>query len=206
MYRGCVALLFALILLDRGGDNRPSSVVSGSQAVDGSGIVVEESRNASGRVHVTHAGVGTLYVEQETSESLRIRAEDNLLPHPITELAGDELTILVEPEFGPQPIRTIEFFLTVRDLDRASLSGAWIVELHDISVDRLFVGVSGVDDVALEHLDDQRLEVGLDGVGSIRASGSIVDQDVALSGGGDCEAAANRGLIAASLGARPARS
>ena len=52
----------------------------GFQMVTGSGNIVTETRNVSGFTSITLAGIGNLYLTQGAAESVRIEAEDNLIP------------------------------------------------------------------------------------------------------------------------------
>ena len=58
----------------------------GFQVVTGSGKVATETRNVSGFTSVTLAGIGNVYLTQGETESVRIEAEDNLIPYFETSL------------------------------------------------------------------------------------------------------------------------
>ena len=55
--------------------------VGGLMGVRGSGNVAEEDRAVSGFTGVALAGIGELTIEVGERESLRIEAEDNLMPY-----------------------------------------------------------------------------------------------------------------------------
>jgi len=79
----------------------------------------------SGFSSVDLSGEGKLSIEQTGSESLRVRAEDNLLQYIQTTVVGDELEIRTEPGVDIQPTQSIEYLLTVDDLAAAEMT-AWV--------------------------------------------------------------------------------
>ena len=52
----------------------------GFQVVTGSGKIASEARQVGGFTSVSLADIGTLYLSQGPAESVRIEAEDNLIP------------------------------------------------------------------------------------------------------------------------------
>ena len=92
-----------------------------------------KSRSVSGFSSVDQAGEGRLYIEQTGSETLLVRADDNLLQHIQTNVVGDELEIRTAPGVEINPSQAIEYFLTVDDLMAAELTGVGRLECTDLS-------------------------------------------------------------------------
>ncbi|MBN1872859.1 MAG: DUF2807 domain-containing protein, partial [Anaerolineae bacterium] len=63
------------------------------EKVEGSGNVIEETRDVRDFSRVRLAGFGRLHIERGDTESLRIKAEDNLLQYITTEVKDGELDI-----------------------------------------------------------------------------------------------------------------
>lgn len=167
-----------------GGSSGPIGPVAPG-GVTGSGNVVDESRSVSGFSAVDQAGEGRLYIEQTGAESLRVRAEDNLLQHIQTNVVGDELEIRTAPGVEINATQPIEYFLTVDDLNAAELTGVGRIECTGLSTNGLDVDFSGVGDVVFTDLDTERLDLRMTGVGDVRFSGRATQQVVRISGVGD---------------------
>jgi hypothetical protein len=90
-----------------------------STAVRGSGNVVEETRPVSGVSGVEIATIGDVIVQLGDEESLRIKAEDNLLKYFETQVRGGTLRISTSPRtINLRPTKPVIFFLTVKELEQ----------------------------------------------------------------------------------------
>lgn len=138
----------------------------------GSGILETQSRDVRGFSAVCLEGYGELVVRQTGTESLSVTAEDNLLPHLISRVEGDTLTLSVEPGVNVQPSKGIRYAVTVNRLSGISLPG------------------SGT--VSVDAVDSPELRVSLTGSGTISLDGVVGLQTVVLSGSGDYRASGLR--------------
>ncbi len=138
---------------------------------DGSGIVVQETREIGRVDKVVFEGIGKLVITQGSETSLEIEAEDNILPRIVTEVERGTLTIRFDTERWEniiRPTKPIVFHLQVEDLAELGLSGLGDVELIDLKLDALMVRLSGA--------------------GTIAASGSANQMDINVSGAGSYDA------------------
>lgn len=189
-----LVLFFLLLLLaftaflacggSGGGSSGPIGPVDPGDIL-GNGNVVEESRPVSGFSSVNLSGEGTLVIQQTGSESLRVRAEDNLLQYIQTTVVGSELEIRTEPGVDIQPTQGIEYLLTVDDMTDVRLSGVGRIECDGLTTDRLSLVFGGVGGVLFTELDARRLDVNMSGVGDVQFSGTVTEQEVRVSGVGD---------------------
>ena len=190
-------VLFMLLLLlaftaflacggSSGGSSGPIGPVDPGD-IFGNGNVVVEDRSVSGFSSVNLSGEGTLIIEQTGSESLRVRAEDNLLQYIQTTVVGSELEIRTEPGVDIQPTQGIgiEYLLTVDDLTDLELSGVGRIECDGLTTNRLSFDFSGVGSVLITDLDARQLDVNMSGVGDVQFSGTVTEQEVRVSGVGD---------------------
>ena len=134
-------------------------------------------------------------MEQGATESLLVRAEDNLLPYLTTEVQGGVLSMRTAGNVDLRETRPIEFFLTVVDLDRFEFTGVGDAELQDLVLDDLVLRSSGIGTVRLSRLDAARLDVQLSGIGSVSANGVVGEQIIRVGEFGDYEAAALPSLV-----------
>lgn len=133
--------------------------------VRGSGNVTTESRNVSGFTRVSLAGIGKLIVEQGSSESLTITADDNLLPYLLSDVRGGRLVLSIKNDTAITYAKEITYKVTVKRLDAVDLSGAGDMELRGISAERLQIANSGAGNISAAGRAD-RLDVTLSGAGN----------------------------------------
>jgi hypothetical protein len=190
VYRIGLAVALALVVFSGCGDSDGGGGNSGTRKIHGDGMVEVDDRLVSGFTEVTHASEGSLHIEQaqDGQEALRVQAEENLLPHIITEVQGGALQIRTENGVDLVPTEPIEFFVTVVDLERVLLSGVGAVDLSSLSVNQLSVTLSGVGDIECSNLTATELSVVHSGVGSIGCAGQVDLQTVRIEGVGDYEA------------------
>lgn len=151
--------------------------------------VVEETRPATGIDEVVLDGVGRVYVRQGGSESLRIRTEQHILPFIRTEMSGGRLVLGFDEGTSYQgQAASIEFHVTVLDLERAELSGVGLISVSSLDADRLALVHTGVGTIEVHGLAATRLDATRSGVGEINVSGAVQQQSVVLGGVGAYEA------------------
>jgi hypothetical protein len=160
-------------------------------ATKGSGKVVSESRSVSGFEAVSLSGVGELTITQGDSESLTVEAEDNILPHIITEVKDGTLIIrfdTVRWTDSFQPTKSIKFTLTVKDLAQLDISGAGSTDVGDLKTESLSVDISGAGSLKIKNLEADDLQVNLSGAGSFDLAGKAARQTVTIDGAGSYNA------------------
>jgi hypothetical protein len=156
--------------------------------IDGSGLFVEEDRPISGVAGIRLLSVASVFVEQGGSESLMVRADDNVISHVLTEVPGDVLELSMEAGVSFNNIGPIQVFVTVRDLSSVEIDGVGSIEVMSLSFGELHLALSGTGDMNLSDLDGESLEVEMDGVGQIVIAGQVTEQTVRVFGVGDYKA------------------
>ncbi len=151
--------------------------------VRGSGDIATEEREVSGFHKVHLSGVGNLIITQGDKESLLIEADDNIIPLISTEVSRERLTISFRKGYSFIPTSKIKFYLTVKDLDEISLSGAGYISCEDFKTENLELDVSGAGDIDFK-INAERIEITLSGAGGITLSGKVDSQQVDMSGAG----------------------
>ena len=134
---------------------------------EGSGVVVNETRQVSDFDEVAFTGIGILYITMGDDVQLEIEAEDNILPHIETRVRGDRLEISFDRDQWEnliRPTEPIRYFLTVHSLKEVNLSG--------------------LGDVRIEEIEADRLVLTLSGAGRIETSGEVADQVINVTGAG----------------------
>lgn len=138
------------------------STGTGGEIIEGSGIIITENRELSGFTAVSLDGIGRLEIDQTGTDSISITGDDNILPHITTRVRNGTLIISVEENKTFTNIPDLVYQVTVASLESLELNGAGEIEVT--------------------NLDGERLEVTLDGGGSITLSGDVTSQEVDLNG------------------------
>ena len=161
-----------------------NNVVSGER---GSGNVVEETRPISGVTGVDLATIGNVIIEIGEKESLRIEAEDNLMKYFETDMRGETLKISTNPStVNLRPTKPVYFFLTVKDLERVSISGSGDIQVPDLESSQFNVDIGGSGDINMGDLRADRLEINIGGSGDVSTGRVIVPSlRVKINGSGD---------------------
>jgi hypothetical protein len=158
------------------------------ERVRGSGRLASEERQVFGFDRVHFAAVGDLRIEQGGRESLKIEAEDNILPKILTEVEDGRLVIRTERDVSISPTVPVRYTLVVRNLTELELSGSGTITSAPLRSAELRVGLPGSGDIHLEQLDAERLHSEISGSGEIELRGAVKTQEVDISGSGDYEA------------------
>jgi hypothetical protein len=159
--------------------------------VKGNGNVISENRDVSGFSGITLAGIGSLYIEQGSTESLRIEGEENLLPLIETTVTDGTLHIQFKRNTNPMPTKELNYYLTVKDLTRVGVSGLGNVEIKPIQSSNFSLDISGSGNATIDSLTAENIMIGLSGLGSAEIkAGKVTGQVINISGSGSYKAGA----------------
>jgi hypothetical protein len=155
-------------------------------SIRGSGNVVTQTRDVSGFNSIQVDYPARVLISQGASETLKIQAEDNVLPGLKTEVKGNELRIYYKSQNGQHvnPTKLVVITITVKNLSALDLSSAGESVVDGIHSDDLSVSLDGAGNVKLNDIAVKKLDVNLSGAGSTAASGTADDLVVNISGFG----------------------
>jgi hypothetical protein len=131
-----------------------------------------------------------VFISQGANESLKIEAEDNLLPGLKTRVRSGRLEIFYKVDEGKavRPTKPVKITIVVKDLDAVDFESAGKLEIEGIETDSLGVSVSGAGDLKLIDIAVEDLSVNLSGAGSMTANGTADNLTLNISGFGSFEA------------------
>lgn len=155
------------------------------ELVKGSGNVISEDRDISGFSKISISGSGNLYIEQGSSESLTIEAEDNIIPLIITELSGDTLIIKLKNRIRLTNYEEINYYLTLKDLGAVNKSGSVNISCPSLETDSLTIKSSGSGSFEILGLDANDLNIRSSGSGKYIFTGTVGSQEIDISGSGN---------------------
>jgi len=129
------------------------------------------------------SGSTKVYISRGERQQVEVRGQANILNELQTEVNGDGTwEIGFDRCLGSH--ETVEVYITVPELNQASIGGSGEIELRDVFQSRRFKSsVSGSGDVLL-RLATEELDARISGSGTIRAAGVTDVQDVSISGSG----------------------
>lgn len=158
----------------------------GGKRIRGNGTIVTENREAGtfNAVHVS--GNADLYVKQDSVNSVKVEADENLLEHIIIDVHDGTLRIRPRDGANLKPSRSIKVYVSGPSISNFKASGACdiISENKITSSDKISIQLSGASDVKMELMaPDVKAE--LSGAGSITLWGQTKNFIVDGSGSTD---------------------
>jgi len=166
----------------------------GFQVVSGSGTLASETRNLSGFTSVTLAGIGNVYLTQGPAESVRIEAEDNLVPYFDTSIQGTTLKIGIKDQYmgvSLQPTRPVKFYVTLPKIEAVTLAGSGNIFAGKLQAGAFGISLLGSGDISTDALVATDVDIHLGGSGNISLGTVSANQVTAhITGSGDIQVAA----------------
>jgi hypothetical protein len=153
----------------------------------GSGNVISETRKVSGFDAVSISYPAEIMITQGSSESLKIEAEDNLMPNLRTEVKGSTLEIFYRRNgnMHVNPTKTVKITIVVKDLSNVDFTSAGNLTIDGLKTNGLDVSLSGAGNLNLDKITVKTLAINLSGAGGMNASGTADDLSLDISGFGD---------------------
>ncbi|MCZ3367003.1 MULTISPECIES: head GIN domain-containing protein [Methanobacterium] len=156
------------------------------QGTNGSGNVVNQSKNVSGFNQVSVDGAGTVIITQGDKESLTVEAEDNIMQYITTNVSNNVLNIRITNPVVPT--KPIKYYLTVKDLNSISYSGGGKIQSNGLNTNSLTININGAGEGSLSNLNVKALKIIISGAGKLTMSGTANNQDISISGAGEYNA------------------
>ena len=157
-----------------GGDDGNGTLIVGS------GNIASEPRPVSDFSRVALSGVGRLEIRHTGTESLTVRADDNLLQYMRSEVRNGVLILGNDSGVNFRTDNQIVYILTVRELDALTVAGVTFADVRGVDTDLFKVSVNGVAVVRASGKAD-RQRVSVTGVGIYDAAdldSRIVDVNI----------------------------
>jgi hypothetical protein len=157
--------------------------------ISGSGNVISEERKVESFNSISVSAGLNLFIKQDGSETLKIEAEDNIVPLIITEVKNGKLEIHYKQflSLGFTATRPVNIYVTVKELNEIKASSGASVKTEEINSGDIKVslssGASGTLIVKSASIDANASSGTL-----IRISGKTDSQNIRLSSGGSYDA------------------
>jgi len=153
----------------------------------GSGKIVSEMRQLQGVTGISIEYPADVLIQQGSAESVKIEADDNLVPQISNTVKNGTLVIRNNVNWAQRvnPTKKVKITITVKDLNSIDLSGAGTVRVEKLNTQALSVDVSGAGDLTINQLNATSIDCDLSGAGSIALNGTTGKLKLAISGVGD---------------------
>jgi len=142
----------------------------GMQVVVGSGKVTSEIRDVSNFSVVKLAGIGDVIVTQADTTSLRIEAEDNLIPYFDTSVQGDTLVIGIKDQyfgFNLHPTKPVKFYVSTPKINAVTLAGSGNIITSDVKANGFKASLLGSGNITNDSLTASSVDINLAGSGNV---------------------------------------
>jgi hypothetical protein len=156
--------------------------------LQGSGKAATEQRPVSGFNAVVLSGAGDLRIEVGSQESLKIEADDNVIPQIRSDVENGRLKIGFERGVSVHSKVPIRYWLTVKDIKEVDLSGSGTISTASLQADQMEVRLSGSGEINFDKLSGNKLVAHISGSGDISIPGEVDSQEVHIAGSGDYKA------------------
>lgn len=167
--------------------------------IEGSGKIESETREVQGFLAVSINYPADVIIQQGKVESVKVEADDNLLPQLTTEVNDETLVVENQEESWTQrvnPTERVKITITVKDLREIEFSSAGSLRVNGLKTDELSVNLNGAGEIILNELDVNKLESRLSGTGNIKANGTADELELRISGVGSFEAPELQSMVA----------
>ena len=153
------------------------------QSEPGSGKMITEMRDISDFNELTLEYPAQVMITQGESVSVKIEAEDNILPGLQTRVSNNRLEIFYKADDGKyvRPTKNVRIMVVVKNLN---FSSSGDLTINRLATDSLDISLSGAGELKVNDITAQRFNVELSGAGSITADGKVEEFRLNISGFG----------------------
>ncbi len=168
MFKKNMVLLVVLSLVLAVTLSACSEGVFGMNVIRGSGKVVSETRTVDNFTGINLFGSGKLTIIKGETPSLKIEADDNILPYLTSDVKNGTLELGTKPNVSFSLSRSVYYTLTTPSFNSVVLFGSGDVKAQDFTFNTLAVRIDGSGDVTLSGTADSQ-DVNISGSGTYHA-------------------------------------
>ncbi len=181
-------LFVSIVLLFTSCDDMTVSTGDGSNEVKANGKLTTEVREISAFNQIMLEGVFNIYLLQKEKESIRIEADENVLPFILCEVENSVLTIKLKDDSKITKMKKINVYITLADINKVETKGVGLLNcIGKLNLKTLELNLKGVGASKL-NLDCETLIVHSELLGSLHLSGSAINVNIKHKGIGAFEA------------------
>lgn len=173
----CVTILFA------------SCDMVFDKRIDGNGNIVTQERNINSADRIKTMGSFDVLVIKGATPSVKIEADENLIPYIITGNEDGALVIRTKEHYNIRSDDKIKITVTTNQLEEVEVNGSGNLkgEGKFSGSDHLTISIAGSGDVNLD-VNTPKIESDIAGSGNITLSGETRSSKISIAGDGDYNA------------------
>ena len=151
--------------------------------VRGSGHITSENRMESGFNSIDVSGAIDVYIKQDSTTSVKVEADDNILQYIEVHTDGSTLEIYTENTMRLKPSHKIKVYVSNPEYRNFQVSGASSIHSENeiTSPETLHVEISGASEGKLE-VNAPKVSVNLTGASNVNIKGKTKDFEGGASG------------------------
>jgi hypothetical protein len=159
------------------------------KTVHGNGNFSSEERNVNNTERIKSLGNFDIDIVQGSQSSVKIEADENLIPYILTENKEGRLVIRAKEGYNLSSDRKIKLTVTTNKLEEVEIDGSGNVNGVGkfTGSDHLKISVAGSGDITLDA-NTPSVESSIAGTGNITLSGETKDSKIEIAGVGDYKA------------------
>ncbi len=154
--------------------------------IRGNGIISTENRNITRAENIKLAGSYDVEITQGPVTSVKVVADENIIPYILTQQEGGYLVIKSRNHYSFSTEHAIKIYITTSKLEKLHLAGSGniIGKNKFTGGNKLELKIAGSGDIKMEA-NTPDIEADIAGSGSITLSGETKDERIKISGVGD---------------------
>jgi hypothetical protein len=158
------------------------------ESVNGSGKSKTEERSIGDVTEVATSGGGTIELTRGDKPSIRVSADDNIVP--LLEIKNNNGKLTFETKFGYEinPVTPITYVVTIPQLNKLTVSETGNVKAASLKGDALTIKLSGAGNTSLQDIAYKSLSLTLEGAAHATLTGAAEKATFRLSGAGKIDA------------------
>jgi len=160
-----------------------------NKTINGNGNITTEQRSINNAERIKSSGSFDVLVIQGSSPSVKVEADENLLPYIITQMEDGALVIRPKEHYNVRSDNKIKITVTTSQLEEVEVNGSGNLkgEGKFAGSDHLKVSISGSGDISLD-VNTPNINSDIAGSGNITLSGETRNSKISIAGDGDYNA------------------
>ena len=154
--------------------------------IHGNGIIKNDIRSVTGYHSIDVSGAIDVYVKQDSSQSIKVETDENLLEYIVVREEGGILKIYPQDNYNLRPSGTIKVYVAGPDLRRFEASGAcdYYSENKITNSGSIAIDLSGSSDAKME-LNAPKITADVTGAGKLTLKGETKELNIDGTGSSD---------------------
>jgi hypothetical protein len=180
-------IVVSVVLLLVGSITIPSSAQWGWSGIKGEGAIVSKKMNLSSIEGIALSISGTVHLKQGSTQSIEIKAQQNIINNIKTEVKGNIWEIGFKENVRDH--EPIHIYITLSKLSKIAITGSGDVlgESKFSNMEALKLSISGSGDISLDAASKQ-VDASITGSGNIAIKGTTEQYRLSIAGSGDFNA------------------